>query len=244
MKLQKAALREPPVHVMLLDHSGTIIDVIAKGNDTKRDDNLADGQYTVGESYLDHCPDAQRVEVRSLLKHKRSLISYVFQSRLLKPARWYVAVGVPIGGDSVGHEAGGALVMHIDITESIAEVTENYGAPQNFQMPVTLNPDLIQDTIAKALAKQFGPKPSVGPKIPRPTTDIDSLSPRQREVLLLMAAGKSNLEIAAELSCSLNTVKRHVTAVLQKLHLPNRTRAAMLVSQLKLTPTGSGRSGA
>ncbi len=60
---------------------------------------------------------------------------------------------------------------------------------------------------------------------------IESLTTRQREVLLLIGKGKSNAEIAEQLSCSLNTVKRHVTAVLQKLKLPNRTRAAMLISQ-------------
>jgi DNA-binding NarL/FixJ family response regulator len=68
--------------------------------------------------------------------------------------------------------------------------------------------------------------------------DVDNLSPRQREVLLLIAAGKTNLEIADELSCSLNTVKRHVTAVLQKLRLPNRTRAAALANELNLRHRG------
>jgi RNA polymerase sigma factor (sigma-70 family) len=62
--------------------------------------------------------------------------------------------------------------------------------------------------------------------------DIKSLSPRQREVLMLLGAGKSNAQIADELSCSLNTVKRHVTAVLQKLRLPNRTSAAVIVHRL------------
>ena len=64
--------------------------------------------------------------------------------------------------------------------------------------------------------------------------DVETLSPRQREVLMLLGAGKSNSEIATELSCSLNTVKRHVTAVLQKLRLPNRTRAAMLANRLNM----------
>jgi len=224
---------------MLLDHDGTIVDVIDKGNDFKREESAADSHYPVGDSYLELCPETHRAEVRALLKRKRSLISYVFQSRHSKPTHWFVAVGVPTG--DAASEDSGALLMHIDITESIAEVSETYGTTQNPRTPVTLNPDLIQETIAKALAKQFGPKPSPLPRLSRTGSEIDRLSPRQREVLLLMAAGKSNQEIATELNCSLNTVKRHVTAVLQKLQLPNRTRAAMLVSQLKLSPTGGGR---
>jgi DNA-binding NarL/FixJ family response regulator len=92
---------------------------------------------------------------------------------------------------------------------------------------------LIQSTIASALARQFGGAPESSTRTST-NPDIDSLSPRQREVLLLIAAGKTNLEIAEELSCSLNTVKRHVTAVLQKLRLPNRTRAAALANELNL----------
>jgi DNA-binding NarL/FixJ family response regulator len=90
----------------------------------------------------------------------------------------------------------------------------------------------MQTSVSNALMNQFA-EPQ---RVYQPQPDIESLSPRQREVLLLVGAGKSNLEISEELQCSLNTVKRHVTAVLQKLHLPNRTRAAMLVNQLNLAP--------
>src|SRR5690606_4032600 len=137
--------------------------------------------------------------------------------------RWFVVVGVPVG------DAGsGAILMHIDISAWIPADAASEDAAHNRQ-PESLNPALIQDTIAKALSKQFG-APAAIETAPasHARADVESLSPRQREVLLLVAAGKSNQEIAEELSCSLNTVKRHVTAVLQKLHLPNRTRAAML----------------
>jgi DNA-binding NarL/FixJ family response regulator len=131
--------------------------------------------------------------------------------------------------------------MHIDITAWVPESKDDETS-RDWQMPVTLNPALIQDTISKALVKQFGSGPVESQRTSQPHADVESLSPRQREVLLLVASGKSNLEIADELSCSLNTVKRHVTAVLQKLHLPNRTRAAMLANQLNLLPGDHRRS--
>ena len=51
------------------------------------------------------------------------------------------------------------------------------------------------------------------------------LSPRELEVLQLIARGDSNLEIAADLDISVYTVNNHVTSILHKLGVPNRTRA-------------------
>ena len=232
MKSPKPDLREPPVYVVLIDSRGIITDVNTQGRPSARTDNAVLSQYKVGESYLDHCrDDDHRAEVQALLKRKRTLVSFVFSSRLQRQQRWFVAVGVPVG--DIGS---GAILMHIEITAWIPAGKAGGDNSQSSQ-PEALNPALIQDTIAKALAKQFSPAPSETPRTSNAHADVDSLSPRQREVLLLVAAGKSNLEIAEDLSCSLNTVKRHVTAVLQKLHLPNRTRAAMLANQLKLGPS-------
>jgi two-component system nitrate/nitrite response regulator NarL len=52
------------------------------------------------------------------------------------------------------------------------------------------------------------------------------LSPREHEVLGLVAQGKSNKEIATALSVAENTVKNHLKNILEKLHLENRVQAA------------------
>lgn len=230
MKSAKPALKEPPVFVVLVDSRGVIKDVNAKGG-ANGAESPAISQYAAGDSYLTHCPDEDhRAEVLSLLKGKRSLISFVLPAKSPKSKGWFVVVGVPVG-DAIGT---GAVLMHIDISEWIPDRADGDDGRPGWPMPA-LNPEMIQETISKALVKQFGPLPTAeAPRPMRSDPGVDSLSPRQREVLLLVAAGKSNLEIAEELSCSLNTVKRHVTAVLQKLHLPNRTRAAMLANQLNL----------
>lgn len=64
---------------------------------------------------------------------------------------------------------------------------------------------------------------------PEPTElDIEPLSEREREVLKLMVNGMNNSLIAEALSVSLPTVKTHVQHILQKLHVADRTQAALL----------------
>ena len=57
------------------------------------------------------------------------------------------------------------------------------------------------------------------------------LSPREREVLVVVARGMTNAEIAAVLDLSEHTVKRHVANILTKLDLANRSAAAVFAVQ-------------
>ena len=61
-----------------------------------------------------------------------------------------------------------------------------------------------------------------------PYGSVDSLTPREREVLTLIADGRSNREIARGLNVSEKTVKAHVSSVLAKLGVQDRTQAAVL----------------
>jgi DNA-binding NarL/FixJ family response regulator len=57
---------------------------------------------------------------------------------------------------------------------------------------------------------------------------LAALSPRERDVVLTVAKGLSNAEIAEELAMSVPTVKAHVSHILTKLDLANRTQIALL----------------
>lgn len=59
----------------------------------------------------------------------------------------------------------------------------------------------------------------------------ETLTAREREVLLLIAKGRSNQEIASELFIALKTVKVHVSNILSKLEVQDRTQAAIYVHE-------------
>jgi DNA-binding NarL/FixJ family response regulator len=64
--------------------------------------------------------------------------------------------------------------------------------------------------------------------------EIEPLSERERDVLRLMVQGFANNAIAETLTISMPTVKTHVQHILQKLHVSDRTQAALLAMRLKL----------
>jgi DNA-binding NarL/FixJ family response regulator len=70
---------------------------------------------------------------------------------------------------------------------------------------------------------------------PVPAPDTGGLSPRQLDVLRLLARGLSNREIGAQLFVSEFTVKRHVADILGRLDLPTRAAAAAWAVERRLT---------
>lgn len=86
----------------------------------------------------------------------------------------------------------------------------------------------LHPTIAIKLVEEIK-RPSALPPSAEP------LTPRELEVLRHLARGSTNREIAGDLSISVRTVSNHVRSILDKLHLANRTQAALYAVEQGLT---------
>ncbi|MBW4513476.1 MAG: response regulator transcription factor [Scytonematopsis contorta HA4267-MV1] len=82
--------------------------------------------------------------------------------------------------------------------------------------------------IVKKLLIQF--PPTIQNPKPEPPTILAELTPREKDVLRLIATGASNREISQKLFISEGTVKNHVTSILNRLNLRDRTQAAIFVN--------------
>jgi len=71
--------------------------------------------------------------------------------------------------------------------------------------------------------------------------ELSDLTAQERRILLLVAEGKTNMEIATEIFLSDKTVKNYVSSILSKLNLQRRTQAAAFVAKHHLgePPAGS-----
>ncbi len=85
------------------------------------------------------------------------------------------------------------------------------------------------------------PSPTGSPRQARPEQELlDSLSPRELEVLRLIARGQTNHQIAQNLFISIYTVKKHVRRVITKLGASDRTQAALLAIELGVSFINGG----
>jgi NarL family two-component system response regulator LiaR len=94
---------------------------------------------------------------------------------------------------------------------------------------VSRGESVLHPTIARKLMQEIK-KP---PKLP-PTTE--PLTPREVQVLVCLAQGMANSQIANELSVSVRTVSAHIRNILDKLHLANRTQAALYALEQGISP--------
>jgi DNA-binding NarL/FixJ family response regulator len=94
---------------------------------------------------------------------------------------------------------------------------------------------LLAPNITRRLVEEFVRGPRPGTTIP---PEIEELTDREREVLLLIARGLSNSEIAARFVLSESTVKTHVNHVFQKLGLRDRVQAVVLAYETGLLRPG------
>lgn len=120
-------------------------------------------------------------------------------------------------------------------------------SPGSWLMPCT--DDQITKQIARFMGVPFSGSPAGAPAAPSQVMTVGNgldgrLSDREREVLALVAHGKTNAQIADELVIAPATASRHVHNILNKLGMSRRAEAAAYAALEGLVLPASGRSGA
>ena len=114
-------------------------------------------------------------------------------------------------------------------TGDIAEVEE--AIRQVAQGQLFLSPTALRSLVDTVASRTDGPANQ------NHTASVDELSPREEEVLELVALGHTNREIADRLVISESTVRSHLHNILDKLQLTNRVQAAAFA----IRPRQNGR---
>jgi DNA-binding NarL/FixJ family response regulator len=111
--------------------------------------------------------------------------------------------------DSLRAGASGYLLKKMLAVELIPAIEQVHagGAPMSMQ-------------IARKVVDHFH-------RIRQPSSDMEKLTPREQEILALLARGSMYKEISDQLGISLNTVRMHLRHIYEKLHVQSRTEAAM-----------------
>ena len=99
---------------------------------------------------------------------------------------------------------------------------------------------LLAPSITRRLVERFA---RGGQETSAVHRDLASLTPREREVLQLLARGLSNAELAAAFHLSEATVKTHVARILGKLQLRDRVQAVVVAYETGLVAPGRGTDG-
>jgi DNA-binding NarL/FixJ family response regulator len=99
---------------------------------------------------------------------------------------------------------------------------------------------LLAPSVTRRLIADFARRPRLDPPLP---LTLGALTPRETEVLRLIAAGLSNTEISDTLVIAEQTTKTHIGRILAKLNLRDRAQAVVLAYETGLVTPGTSGSG-
>jgi len=240
-----------PVSTAILDSSGTIVAV----NDTWKLFAQRNGfrlpNFGIGTNYLNHCLSDQRQpslrpkELKELLAGQRILVTLIYPCHSPREKRWFSLIAFPLSLDH--HHQAGVAILHIDLTQTVplsnmkdVQVSYLTGKTADTLSTNTISGRIehsILETLSSQLTTMFlrDSRAAVRSKAPTQLAAegfATALTKRQREVLRLLGEGKTNREIAQALFRSPHTIKLHVAAILERLHLRTRTEAALIASKI------------
>ena len=246
------AVKALPVSAAIFDASGTIVAVNDTWKAFGRRNRLRIPNSGVSSNYLQFCGTGELHssrfvrDLRELLAGRVDLLTFIYPCHSVSEQRWFCLIGLPLSLD----KPAGVALLHVNLTDMLPVPigplptlkTDRGGQTCRTTRFDTIS-GAIERSISKTLSSQLNAmligtgRSSVQEKKPahREAEQILAharLSKRQMQVLHLLGKGKTNQEIADLLFRSPNTIKLHVSVILQRLKLKSRTQAALLASRL------------
>jgi DNA-binding CsgD family transcriptional regulator len=248
-----AGLESLPASAAILDRSGRIVAVNGMWKEFGRRNGLRVPHSAIGAHYLQYCrsdaADSRRFarELRALLAGKLDLLTLIYPCHSPTQERWFCLVGLPLSLD----QPAGVALLHVNLTDMLPlrvpmrrrQGKEDHGRQLRAASDFRALSGAVERSVSESLSSQLNamltdPRHAAREKDAHGDTDPVNLvrarlSKRQMQVLHLLGQGKTNKEMARALVLSPNTIKLHVSAILQRLKLRSRTHAALLSSRLK-----------
>lgn len=167
--------------------------------------------------------------------------SAIAQIRALRPRVVLLDVHLPDGGGqavlaALNDELPDTRFLALSVSDAAEDVIGVIRAGARGYVTKTISADELADAVRRVADGDVVFSPRLAgfvldafrdaPAIPSVDPELDQLTPREREVLRLLARGYAYKEIASELFISIKTVETHASNVLRKLQLSNRHQLA------------------
>lgn len=129
-----------------------------------------------------------------------------------------------------------ANVLMLTVSEDAEDLIETLRAGATGYLLKNIDTEALVDAIRRAARGESVVSPQMTAKLVQGVRgqakvaapgDHEKLSPREREILVCLARGESNKEIARDLDLAESTVKIHIQNIFKKLHLSSRVQAAL-----------------
>ena len=133
-------------------------------------------------------------------------------------------------------EAPKTEIIMLTVSEDADDLLEALRAGARGYLLKNIETDFLLDSVRRAangesvMSAQMAGKLADAMRVPQKaatTSNPEKLTPREREIIMMLATGASNKEIARQLELAESTVKIHVQGILRKLNLASRVQAAV-----------------
>jgi DNA-binding NarL/FixJ family response regulator len=205
-----------PVNLAVIRASGEIVSVNEGWKRFGRLNDLRTPGFGLGTNYFNYfkATDGEAKQsvqqIRDLLAGDADLVSFPYRCDSPRERRAFILIGAPLAQGSKST----FVLLHLNISAIIGRLSNRHLSKA------------VESSTSRALIDHLA-QMDFSEMISDVAKPAALLTEKEREVLTLLSQGMTNKEIAVRLSRSPNTIKIHVSHILEKLNLRSRTEAAL-----------------